>query len=37
MNVVGKGGASGRSTTMIGNVEWSATGKAPYDVAIFVQ
>ena len=25
-SVVGEGGSSGRSTTMIGNVEWSATG-----------
>ena len=27
IHIVGDGGASGRSTLMIGNVEWSATGR----------
>lgn len=27
IHIVGEGGASGRSTLMIGNVEWSATGR----------
>ena len=33
LEVVGHGGASGRSTTVIGDVEWSATGRVGVSLA----